>query len=470
MAQDNARITYPSSLRVTSLNCWGLKYISTHRAERLTQIGRELASATPHPDIVALQECWTQVDYECIRSLTSDILPYGKYYHSGIFGGGLVILSRFPIEESNMYRYPLNGRPTAFFRGDWFVGKGVASASIRLGPQAQDIVEVLNTHLHAPYESGPNDSYVCHRTAQAWEIAKLARAASLKGRTVIALGDFNMVPSSLAHTIVTVHGGLKDVWQTIHPESSIAAAEDGIEKARGRGMPSVEFNLSENGTTCDSLANTWRMPKKQQKQTLRGKYVAVDMESPDSRAKRLDYIFLSNNSLLDHQHERRWSVKSTAVGMIMRHPELQCSLSDHFSVECEFTITPVQRTGDSENRDQHRTQPESEHLLTTGAYAEVQKLLTQYVAREQRQRVLRLGHFVVSIIVSIGCQVAVWWSPRNYVSFILMLLSTLSLSAGTIDGLIGGFFMGSEIRALREFEWEIECAKTQARQMGVWKR
>jgi sphingomyelin phosphodiesterase 2 len=60
--------------------------------------------------------------------------------------------------------------------------------------------------------------------------------------------------------------------------------------------------------------------------------------------------------------------------------------------------------------------------------------------------------------VSIGCFIAIWWSPTNYVSFILILLSSLGLMAGTVDGLIGGLFVGSETRALHEFEWEIRNA------------
>ena len=36
--------------------------------------------------------------------------------------------------------------------------------------------------------------------------------------------------------------------------------------------------------------------------------------------------------------------------------------------------------------------------------------------------------------------------------------SAESLMAGTVDGLIGGLFVGSEIRALHEFEWEIRNA------------
>jgi len=137
----------PSSLRILSLNCWGLKFISKLRNERLTEIGNQIAVATPPPDIVGLQECWTQQDYNVIREKTNHILPYGKFYYSGIFGGGLAILSRWPIEESNMLRYPLNGRPAAFYRGDWYVGKGVASARIRMGPGRRDIVEVFCTHV-----------------------------------------------------------------------------------------------------------------------------------------------------------------------------------------------------------------------------------------------------------------------------------------------------------------------------------
>ena len=63
-------------------------------------------------------------------------------------------------------------------------------------------------------------------------------------------------------------------------------------------------------------------------------------------------------------------------------------------------------------------------------------------------------------MVSIGCFVAIWWSPKNYVSFILLIISTLGFGAGVVDGLIGGLFVGSEIRALKEFEWEIRNARS----------
>lgn len=137
----------PQELTIITLNCWGLPQFGEQRTARLAAIGRRLAVADPEPHIVALQECWDEEDYNNIRRETRAILPFGKLYYSGAFGCGLAILSKWPIEQSSMVRYPLNGRPTAFFRGDWYVGKGVACAKIRYGPGALDIVEVFNTHV-----------------------------------------------------------------------------------------------------------------------------------------------------------------------------------------------------------------------------------------------------------------------------------------------------------------------------------
>ncbi len=75
----------PTEIKIITLNCWGLKYLSKFRNERLTEIGRRLAGAEPAPDIVALQECFCQDDYLSIRRQTRFILPYGKYYYSGAF-------------------------------------------------------------------------------------------------------------------------------------------------------------------------------------------------------------------------------------------------------------------------------------------------------------------------------------------------------------------------------------------------
>ncbi|KAF3010813.1 phospholipase C type enzyme [Curvularia kusanoi] len=370
----------PTSLRVLSLNCWGLKFISTLRNERLTEIGRQIAVAEPRPDIVGLQECWTQEDYTAIRELTNGILPYGKFYHSGCFGGGLAILSRWPIEESNMLRYPLNGRPAAFYRGDWFVGKGVACARIRIGQAPKDVVEVFTTHLHAPYEAEPHDSYICHRTAQAWEIAKTMRAAAERGHLVIGMGDFNMVPLSLAHRIIETHAPVRDVWRIIHPESSHGAAKDKAEMLRGLPMPNAEFNLSTNGTTCDSAFNSWRWNEAHKKRLKKGENVQIDPAVDDPHAKRLDYVFFGSpqyHNTNTGEDVTEWELKEANVGMTMRHPTLHCSLSDHFSVECTLTRRPDSQTAQPSNA--------ASRYLPKETYEEIMATLVKYMDRQRLQ-------------------------------------------------------------------------------------
>ncbi|KAL3478105.1 Endonuclease/exonuclease/phosphatase [Aspergillus californicus] len=440
-----------TSLRILTLNCWGLKYIAKHRNARLSEIGRLIAISEEPPEIVGLQECWTQEDYESIRAQTIHILPHAKFYHGGIWGAGLAIFSKWPIEISSMHGYPLNGRPTAFFRGDWYVGKGVACAQIRFGQGKRDVAEVFCTHLHAPYEQEPHDSYLVHRTAQAWEIAKLMRGAAERGHLVIGLGDFNMLPSSFAHRLICAHSPVVDAWQVIHPDSSIGAAKDAVEKARGKDVPSAEYNLHMNGATCDGPFNTWRWTKKEQKMLDKGKVKAVDKDGPDMRGKRLDYIFVgAENS------KWGWTVHDVRIKMTERHPTLKCSLSDHFAVEAliarGYTPTPITTEVEKPGFTQL--------TLPIETYDHILDMIHSYVCRERSQRRWRLIHLVAAVLVTIGCLVGVWWNgDRPYIPFILTLVSTLSFAAGILDGLIGGLFMSSELRSLKEFEWEIRNAK-----------
>ncbi|KAF9733184.1 hypothetical protein PMIN03_005337 [Paraphaeosphaeria minitans] len=451
----------PASLRILSLNCWGLKYIAKLRNERLTEIANQIASADPPPDIVGLQECWTQRDYDVIREKTKHFLPFGKFYFSGIFGGGLVILSRWPIEESSMAQYPLNGRPAAFYRGDWFVGKGVAYARIRMGPTRRDIAEVFCTHLHAPYETEPHDSYICHRTAQAWEIAKLMRGAAERGHLVIGLGDFNMTPLSLAHRIIETHSRARDVWRVLYPNSSLGAAKDKVEQMRNVPMPNAEYNLTNNGATCDSALNTWRWNKAHSQRLAKGENVQIEPTVDDPNAKRLDYIFFSSGSHHDATNghpSAEWSLKEGNVGMTARHPTLYCSLSDHFSVEA----TLVRNLDEPRATTSNGPYALPEAYLPIEIYDDILTTIAKYDNRERIQRRLRLGHFGFQLSLTIGCLIGVWWVPHNYVAFILMLISSLSLSVGVIDGLMGLLFVSSELRALKEFEWEVRNTKERA--------
>ncbi|KHN95350.1 Endonuclease/exonuclease/phosphatase [Metarhizium album ARSEF 1941] len=451
----------PSEITLLTLNCWGLLHISALRTPRLAEIGRQIATLEPTPHIVCLQECWVQDDYRAIRDATQAILPHGKFYHSGAFGGGLAILSRWPIEESSMFPYRLNGRPTAFWRGDWFVGKGVATAKVRYGPGRGHVVEVFNTHTHAPYESGPDDSYLCHRIAQAWDIAKLVRGATDRGHLVVALGDFNMIPLSLAYRIITSGAPIRDTWRILHPDSSIGASDQAEEKARRLSVPTAEYNHRVNGAASDTVYNTWRWSREEQKK-LKHDPCPVDPDTKDPKGKRIDYVFASTGHV---SGGTGWVVKSAAVELAGRHPELNCSLSDHFGVRAtlqRYSLSDGAAQKPTEHDLQLRYDGEHTCTLTLSDYDEILAMTEKYTSRERRQRYWRGFHFYAAVLIWIGCLIAVWFSPRTFVSFLLMLLASLSLTAGVVDGLLALLFFSAEIRGLKEFEWEIRNARAAA--------
>lgn len=310
-----------------------------------------------------------------------------------------------------------------------------------------------------------------------------------RGHLVLGLGDFNAIPLSLAHRIICRHAQVRDVWRVLHPDSSVGSATEIVEQARRRPIPTVEYNLTENGATCDSVLNTWRWDKRQQKLLGPDRApIEIPLDTIDPNARRLDYIFASTGSR--DGEPGGWIIKDARVGMTMRHPVLQCSLSDHFAVEatiewhpCPYFLNPhkdedaqvgngafLQSPTSSEHPSpvrssfyNHQLKPVKEDAyLPIQTYDEILDMIAKYNLRERKQRRYRLYHFIASVAISIACLVAVWWSPQNFVAFLLMMLSTLGLSAGVIDGLIGGLFMGSEIRTLKEFEWEIRNAKAAA--------
>jgi sphingomyelin phosphodiesterase 2 len=290
------------------------------------------------------------------------------------------------------------------------------------------------------------------------------RAAAERGHLVIGLGDFNMIPLSLAHQIIETHSPVRDVWRILHPESSIGAARDKVEQLRGVPMPTANFNLTENGATCDSELNSWRWNEAHKKRLAKGENVQIDPAVADPNAKRLDYIFFSSgryHNTETSEDSAEWELENVNVGMTMRHPTLHCSLSDHFSVEATLT-----RNSTIPSTVQSSPLALPERYLPIEIYDQVLATTLKYQVRERVQRKLRIGHFFFQLSMSIGCLIGVWWSPHNYVSFILMLLSSVGLSVGVIDGLMGFLFVGSEMRALKEFEWEVRNARERALAKG----
>ncbi|KAI3342967.1 Endonuclease/exonuclease/phosphatase [Ustulina deusta] len=386
----------PIELNVITLNCWGCKYTSPYREDRIGAIGRYLATTEPVPHIVALQECFEYADYLSIRRETRFALPFGKFYHTGAFSCGLVILSRWPIEESSMVPFSFCGRPSGLFRGDLLVGsRGVACARIRYGEGEEDIVEVFNTNTHTSYgDPSRNNSYIIHRLSQAWEIAKLVRNAAERGHLAVVLADLNATPFSLPYRLLTSHAAIRDAWRVLHPDSSLGSTSNELERARARGRPAptAAFNIAENGVTSSSAYNTWAWPSYKQRALRSGKRpMLVSPETPDEDGQRVDYIFFSrggdphafptdlseilsaHNTYTDDgvgavPSPPSWVLKDVRVGLMARHPDLGCSLSDHFSVEATLilhTPTPLRHHRRRRSRSRSRSRSNSRALSLT---------------------------------------------------------------------------------------------------------
>ncbi|KAG8692174.1 phospholipase C type enzyme [Ceratobasidium sp. 394] len=118
-----------SRIRVLTLNCWGLRFVSQHRLARITAIAERILTAAPVYDIVALQELWLKSDHALVAAAVAPVLPHSTVFYSGAFGSGLSLFSRFPIEQAQMHPFALAGDPVDVLGGDWFVGKGVAAAT-----------------------------------------------------------------------------------------------------------------------------------------------------------------------------------------------------------------------------------------------------------------------------------------------------------------------------------------------------
>jgi sphingomyelin phosphodiesterase 2 len=109
---------------------------------------QQTTESEPQPspyDIVGLQEVWHHSDFLILQELVQDVLPFAKHWTSGLFGSGLVVLSKYPIQSVSLNRFKLNGDPYGLLHGDWFDGKGCASCVIE-HPVVGEI-EVFNTHV-----------------------------------------------------------------------------------------------------------------------------------------------------------------------------------------------------------------------------------------------------------------------------------------------------------------------------------
>ncbi|KAF9988040.1 phospholipase C type enzyme [Modicella reniformis] len=414
-----------TTLSVLTLNCWGLKFVSKDRQDRLTAIGRYLADASRGYDIVGLQEVWVYDDYLRIQDLVRDTFPYTKHWHSGVLGSGLVILSKYPIVSTMIRRFALNGDPFKFFHGDWYVGKCCVSATIA-HPTCGEI-EVFNTHLHAGYDPvGTPDTYLGCRVGEAWEMASLIKAATTQGRHVISLGDYNSAPNSFVVQLIAKQGGLTDSWIKLHPEP-----RDPIPT----GL-TPEEGVSIMGVTCDTPLNTW------------SKHSWLNYLTRDPIGERLDYVFYRETpEMVCTSVEVAVREQISGIGALKSGIK---NLSDHFGVNAKFTIKPA--VYHFQNRNSAGTAAQEADILSKDqkeglsveTLEQVLLILNQYKAKAEARFKLELTViFPLMLVCALGLIIAFFWIQPRWVAFLLALVLS-ALSSGWIVHFLYGFLYGGE--------------------------
>ncbi|XP_034656692.1 putative neutral sphingomyelinase [Drosophila subobscura] len=183
-------------LNILTLNIWGIPYVSSDRGPRLEAICKELSSGKY--DIVSLQEVWAQHDSEQLQEKTASVLPYAHYFHSGVMGAGLLVLSKYPILGTLFHAWSVNGYFHRIQHADWFGGKGVGLCRILIGDQ---MVHLYNAHLHAEYDND-NDEYKTHRVIQAFDTAQFIEATRGNSVLQILAGDLNAQPQDISYKVL----------------------------------------------------------------------------------------------------------------------------------------------------------------------------------------------------------------------------------------------------------------------------
>jgi endonuclease/exonuclease/phosphatase family metal-dependent hydrolase len=188
-------------IRAATLNAWGLPDLFAEDVGiRLREIGRRLAHLDL--DAIAFQEVWTS---EAQRLLGEAGLRAGLVHAwqapAGLGGSGLLVLSRHPIGSVRFERYLLHGDPRV---GDYYGGKGFAEVTLETpaGP-----LTLVDTHLHARYESSAAHQYRPHRIGQIVQLA--ASLASVRGPLLVG-GDFNLAEHDEEYGVLLGLTGLRD--------------------------------------------------------------------------------------------------------------------------------------------------------------------------------------------------------------------------------------------------------------------
>jgi len=179
-------LSEPITINVVTFNIWDIFPMGTARAGRMQAIGRKFVELKP--DLIGFQEAFYEGDRSILlNQLKKAGLVYSQYFRSGFMGSGLLVVSRFPIEEVFFRRFSARGKFYKVWHGDWWAGKGIGLVRVRL-PGNNGHLDFFNTHAHADYG---NDEYKNVILSNLKECAVFINENSTKISPAICTGDFN---------------------------------------------------------------------------------------------------------------------------------------------------------------------------------------------------------------------------------------------------------------------------------------
>jgi endonuclease/exonuclease/phosphatase family metal-dependent hydrolase len=181
-----------SGLKILTLNCWGLPFITPQKNRRLDAIAK-MVKHGPW-DIVALQEIWLKKDQE--RIIKEAGFPYSHVFgpNSITVKSGLVLLSRHKILKSDFHKFQVSGFPHRVQEGEFFASKGVGFALLEtpIGELPLFVAHLIACHVPRFH----TDANRVFRMAQMLEMVfYIRRMASPK--SFVLCGDLNSTEEDL---------------------------------------------------------------------------------------------------------------------------------------------------------------------------------------------------------------------------------------------------------------------------------
>ena len=239
-------------LRVATLNVWALPPpVGEDVASRMRAIGAKIASLDI--DLMAFQEVWT-------AAARAPLIEAGRsagfrelWQPSARVGnGGLLVLSRFPIERAVFEPFELRGHAERMEQGEYVSGKGFVT--LRLEVAGAPLL-LVDTHLHARYNHDVQNGYRPHRVAQ---LTQIATALSGVSDPLILAGDLNFEEGDPEYLVLRGLTGVRDVAAELGRREPTVFDENPYRPDRHLPSRRIDFVLVRDGTAQGLLPRSVR--------------------------------------------------------------------------------------------------------------------------------------------------------------------------------------------------------------------